>query len=64
LVWLLRAEHKQGRFFTLILPLLFLVIFVSVFGNNTLGAQHVKASTYYVPGLSALGLIAAFSSTS
>jgi ABC-2 type transport system permease protein len=52
-------RNKQGRFFTLILPLLFLVIFVSVFGNNTLGAQHVKASTYYVPGLSALGLIAA-----
>lgn len=52
-------RNKQARFFTLILPLLFLVIFVSVFGNDTLGAQHVKASTYYVPGLSALGLIAA-----
>jgi hypothetical protein len=53
-------RNKQGRFFTLILPLHFFVIFVSVFGNDTLGAQHVKASTYYVPGLSALGLIAAF----
>ncbi len=52
-------RNRQARFFTLILPLLFLVIFVSVFGNNTVGPQHVKASTYYVPGLSAMGLIAA-----
>ena len=52
-------RNKQSRFFTLILPLLFLVIFVSVFGNNDVGPQHVKASTYYVPGLSALAIIAA-----
>src|SRR5581483_1373358 len=37
----------------------FLVIFVSVFGNNRVGPQHAKASTYYVPGLSALAIIAA-----
>jgi ABC-2 type transport system permease protein len=52
-------RNKQGRFFTLILPLLFLVIFVSVFGNNSIGSSGVKASTYYVPGLSALAVIAA-----
>ena len=52
-------RNRQARFFTLILPLLFLIIFVSVFGNNTVGPQHVKASTYYVPGLSALAVIAA-----
>jgi ABC-2 type transport system permease protein len=52
-------RNGQARFFTLILPLLFLVIFVSVFGNNTVGPQHVKSSTYYVPGLSALAVIAA-----
>ncbi len=52
-------RNRQARFFTLILPLLFLVIFVSVFGNNTVGPQHVKASTYYVPGLSALAVISA-----
>jgi len=52
-------RNPQSRFFTLILPLIFLVIFVSVFGNDKIGHQHVKASTYYVPGLSALGLIAA-----
>jgi hypothetical protein len=39
-------RNKQTRFFTLILPLLFLIIFVSVFGNNTIGSTGVKASTY------------------
>ena len=52
------VRNRQARFFTLILPILFLVIFVSVFGNDRIGPQHVKASTYYVPGLAALGLIA------
>jgi ABC-2 type transport system permease protein len=51
-------RNRQARFFTLILPLLFLVIFVGVFGNHVVGPEHVKASTYYVPGLSALGVIA------
>lgn len=51
-------RNKQSRFFTLILPLLFLVIFVSVFGNNDVGPTKVKASTYYVPGLSAMAIIA------
>jgi ABC-2 type transport system permease protein len=52
-------RNRQARFFTLILPILFLVIFVGVFGNHRIGPQNVKASTYYVPGLSALGVIAA-----
>jgi ABC-2 type transport system permease protein len=51
-------RNRQARFFTLVLPILFLVIFVSVFGNDKIGPEHVKASTYYVPGLSALGVIA------
>jgi ABC-2 type transport system permease protein len=52
-------RNRQARFFTLMLPLIFLVIFVSVFGNHRVGPLHVKASTYYVPGLSALAIIAA-----
>jgi ABC-2 type transport system permease protein len=52
-------RNRQARFFTLALPLIFLVIFVSVFGNDTVGPEHVKASTYYVPGISALAVIAA-----
>jgi ABC-2 type transport system permease protein len=51
-------RNRQSRFFTLVLPVIFLVIFVSVFGNNKVGPQNVKASTYYVPGLAALGIIA------
>jgi ABC-2 type transport system permease protein len=51
-------RNRQLRFFTLVLPVLFLVIFVSVFGNDVVGPNNVKASTYYVPGLSALGVIA------
>ena len=51
------VRNRQARFFTLILPLLFLVIFVGVFGNHKVGPEHVKASTYYVPGLTALAII-------
>jgi ABC-2 type transport system permease protein len=51
-------RNRQARFFTLVLPLLFLVIFVSVFGNDTVRPTGVKASTYYVPGISALAVIA------
>ena len=51
-------RNRQARFFTLLLPVLFLVIFVSVFGNHRIGPLGIKASTYYVPGLSALGVIA------
>jgi ABC-2 type transport system permease protein len=50
-------RNRQARFFTLILPLLFLIIFVGVFGHHTV--RHVKLSSYYVPGLAALGVIAA-----
>jgi ABC-2 type transport system permease protein len=52
-------RNRQGRFFTLVLPLLFLVIFVSVFGNNGVGPGNLPARIYYVPGISALAVIAA-----
>jgi ABC-2 type transport system permease protein len=53
-------RNRQARFFTLILPLLFLIIFVGVFGHNRVlvDGVFVKLSTYYVPGLAALGVIA------
>lgn len=51
-------RNKQSRFFTIVLPVLFLVIFVSVFGHDKLGPQGIEASTYYVPGISALAVIA------
>jgi ABC-2 type transport system permease protein len=51
-------RNRQSRFFTVALPIIFLVIFVSVFGNDKLGPRGIKASTYYVPGISALAIIA------
>lgn len=51
-------RNRQARFFTVLLPLLFLVIFVSIFGKDNAGGG-VKASTYYVPGLAAMAIIAA-----
>jgi ABC-2 type transport system permease protein len=53
------ARNRQARFFTLALPVIFLVIFVSVFGNNRIGPEHIKASTYYVPGIAALAVLTA-----
>lgn len=53
------ARNRQARFFTLALPVLFLVIFVSVFGNHLIGPEHIKASTYYVPGIAALAVLTA-----
>ncbi|MGH3009424.1 MAG: ABC transporter permease [Gaiellaceae bacterium] len=50
-------RNRQARFFTLVLPLLFLVIFVAVFGKDVT-PDGVKLSTYYVPGIAALGVIA------
>lgn len=51
-------RNRQSRFFTVALPIIFLVIFVSVFGNDKLGPTGIKASTYYVPGISALAVVA------
>lgn len=53
------GRNKQARFFTLLLPLIFLVILVALFGNHTVGPEHVKESTYYVPGISAMAVISA-----
>ena len=56
-------RNGQSRFFTLALPVLFLVIFGSVFGrsNHTvkISGGTIPASAYYVPGIMTLGIIAA-----
>jgi ABC-2 type transport system permease protein len=53
------ARNRKARFFTVLLPVIFLVIFVSVFGNQLIGPEHIKASTYYVPGIAALAVLTA-----
>jgi ABC-2 type transport system permease protein len=57
------ARNRQSRFFTLVLPVLFLVIFASVFGgrgNTTaVAGGRISTSVYYVPGIITFGVIAA-----
>jgi ABC-2 type transport system permease protein len=54
-------RNPQSRFFTVAIPVMFLFIFVAVFGNNTtkVNGNTIRNSTYYVPYIAALGLISA-----
>jgi len=54
-------RNVQSVFFTFILPVLFLVIFASIFRNSTVRVPGgvIKESVYYVPGIITYGLIAA-----
>jgi len=53
-------RDPQAVFFTVALPVVFLVIFAAIFGNDTLDDRSgLKVSTYYVPGIIALGVMAA-----
>jgi ABC-2 type transport system permease protein len=54
-------RNTQSRFFTLLLPVLFLVIFGSVFHNADVDVPGgtINESVYYVPGIIAFGLISA-----
>ena len=48
-------------FFTVALPVIFLFLFVSIFGNETVPIRdhEIKSSTYYVPGIVTLALVSA-----
>jgi ABC-2 type transport system permease protein len=54
-------RNRQARFFTLALPVLFLLIFASVFHGSTVkvAGGTVDSSVYYVPSIITLGIIAA-----
>jgi len=54
-------RNTQSRFFTLALPVLFLVIFGSVFSNQTVKVSGgtIAESVYYVPGIIVFGVISA-----
>jgi ABC-2 type transport system permease protein len=54
-------RNPQSRFFTLLLPIIFLVIFSTVIGGTTktpTGAR-IDVSHYYVPGIATLAVVAA-----
>src|SRR5437879_8049714 len=56
-------RNRQSQFFTLALPILFLVIFASVFGGHghtvKVAGGRVDTAVSYVPGIMTLGIIAA-----
>ena len=56
-------RNRQSQFFTLALPILFLVIFAALFGHGggttEVPGGRISTSVYYVPGIIALGVIAA-----
>lgn len=55
-------RNGQSRFFTLALPVMFLVILASVFGGHQsvkVPGGQIPTSVYYVPGIITLGIIAA-----
>ena len=55
------VRNRQSLFFTMALPVLFLVIFASVFGHSHVRVPGglISTSVYYVPGIIALGVISA-----
>ena len=53
-------RNPAAVFFTVMLPLIFLFIFATIFGNHRIPARHdLKVSTYYVPGIMTLALSSA-----
>jgi ABC-2 type transport system permease protein len=52
-------RDPAALFFTAMLPVIFLVVFVGIFGNQDDPVRHIKLSTYYVPGILALAVISA-----
>jgi ABC-2 type transport system permease protein len=54
-------RNKQSRFFTIALPILFLLIFATVWHNDAVqvAGGEIKESVYYVPGIMTLGILSA-----
>jgi ABC-2 type transport system permease protein len=53
------VRNRQGVFFSFALPIMFLVIFASVFGHGrvSVGGFSMSEAAYYVPGIMAMGLV-------
>jgi ABC-2 type transport system permease protein len=52
-------RNPASVFFTVMLPLIFLFIFATIFGNEEIEERGVKTTTYYVPAIVALAVISA-----
>jgi ABC-2 type transport system permease protein len=46
-------------FFTVLLPIIFLFMLATIFGNDTIDGLDVKATTYYVPAILTLAVVSA-----
>jgi ABC-2 type transport system permease protein len=53
-------RNPQSRYFTVLLPVVFLVIFATMFkGTTIVDGQRINITTFYVPGIMTLGIISA-----
>lgn len=52
-------RNPASVFFTVMLPLIFLFIFATIFGNDEIEERGVKTTTYYVPAIISLAVISA-----
>ncbi len=52
-------RNPASVFFTVMLPLIFLFIFATIFGNDEVEDRGVNTTTYYVPAIIALAIISA-----
>ncbi|MGO9490518.1 MAG: ABC transporter permease [Solirubrobacteraceae bacterium] len=53
-------RNPQSRYFTVLLPIVFLVIFAAIFkGTTVVEGKTIKLTTFYVPGIMTLGIISA-----
>lgn len=56
---LIFRRNPAATFFTVVLPLIFLVLFTSFFGNEVIDSSGVRAANFYVPGILALAVVSA-----
>ncbi len=53
-------RNPQSRYFTVLLPIVFLVIFAAIFkGHTVVDGKVIPITTFYVPGIMTLGIISA-----
>jgi ABC-2 type transport system permease protein len=53
-------RNPQSRYFTMLLPIVFLVIFAAIFKGTTIAdGRRIDITTFYVPGIMTLGIISA-----
>lgn len=52
-------RNPAAVFFTIALPLVFLFIFATIFGNDEITELGVKTTTYYIPGILTLAIVSA-----